>query len=123
MSCHRNYDTVAFDVRDNAMILFFARTRKSGEIDDYLLLMRVEGEEFGNSLYIEVNEQQLAGHNLVREAHMAGNVLTLSLDKKGPKLDGESEIVISYDESAGNKACVEAGAFRVLGDRLAGGHA
>jgi hypothetical protein len=123
MSSHRKYDTVAFDVRDNATMLFFARTTPSGDIDDYLLLMRADGEELGQSIYIEVNEKQFAGHNLIREARMVGNVLTLELHRAAPELDGASEIVLSYEDSPENKACVEAGAFRVLGDRLAGGHA
>ncbi len=123
MSCHRNYDTVAFDVRDSAMMLFFARTSASGEIDDYVLLMRGDGEGMQQSVYIEINEQQLAGHDLIREARMGDNMLTLTLHEPAAALGGEAEIVLSYDGTASNKAKVEAGAFRVLGDCLAGGHA
>ena len=123
MSSHRQYDTVAFDVRDNAMILFFARTTASGEIDDYLLLMRGESEDFGKSIYIEVNEEQFAGHDLIREAQMSDNLLTLHLREPAAALGGAREIIVSYPASADNKAAVEAGAFRVLGDCLAGGHA
>lgn len=123
MSSHRQYDTVAFDVRDDAMILFFARTNSSGDIDDYLLLMRGESEDFGKSIYIEVNEEQFAGHDLIREAEMTENLLTLRLREPANELGGSQEIVVSYAASADNKAAVEAGAFRVLGDFLAGGHA
>lgn len=123
MSCHRQYDTVAFDVRDNAMMLFFARTTADGEIDDYLLLMRGDGGDLERSVYIEINEQQLAGHDLIREARMGDNMLTLELREPAAALGGEAEIVLSYAPSADNKASVEAGAFRVLGDCLAGGHA
>ena len=123
MSCHRQYDTVAFDVRDSALMLFFARTSAAGEIDDYLLLMRGDGERIGRSIYLEINEQQLAGHDLIREARMGENMLTLSLHEPSAALDGADEIVLSYAASAANKASVEAGAFRVLGDCLAGGHA
>lgn len=123
MSCHRQYDTVAFDVRENAMMLFFARTAKSGEIDDYLLLMRPTGGEVGHTIYLEINEEQVAGHNLIREARMSGNVLTLRLHEPAEGLDGEAEIVLSYDNSPTNKVSVETGAFQVLGDCLAGGHA
>lgn len=123
MSCHRQYDTVAFDVRDSALMLFFARTSAAGEIDDYLLLMRGDGERIGRSIYLEINEQQLAGHDLIREARMGENMLTLSLHEPSPALDGADEIVLCYAASAANKASVEAGAFRVLGDCLAGGHA
>lgn len=123
MSCHRKYDIVAFDVREKAMMLFFAHTSADGEIDDYLLLMRGEGEEFGGTIYIEINEQQFSGHDLIREARMGGNMLTLMLHEPAQELDGASEIVLTYEESANNKASVEAGAFRVLGDCLAGGHA
>lgn len=123
MSCHRQYDTVAFDVRENAMMLFFARTSDEGEIVDYLLLMRGDGEAMGQSVYIEINEQQFAGHNLIREARMSDNMLTLTLHEPASELGGEAEIVLTYDGSASNKASVEAGAFRVLGECLAGGHA
>jgi hypothetical protein len=123
MSCHRNYDTVAFDVRDNATMLFFAHTTPSGDIDDYLLLMRADGAGFGQTIYIEINERQFAGHNLIREARMTGNILTLELHEPAPELEGAKEIILCYDASPENKASVEAGAFRVLGDRLAGGNA
>ena len=123
MPCHRQYDTVAFDVRDSALMLFFARTSAAGEIDDYLLLMRGDDERIGRAIYLEINEQQLAGHDLIREARMGENMLTLSLHEPSAALDGENEIVLSYAASAANKASVEAGAFRVLGDCLAGGHA
>lgn len=123
MPCHRNYDTVAFDVRDDATMLFFARTTPSGDIDDYLLLMRADGDTLPETIYIEVNEKQFAGHNLIREARMAGNVLTLELHEPAPELEGAKQIVLCYADSPENKANVEAGAFRVLGDRLAGGHA
>lgn len=123
MSCHRNYDIVAFDVREHAMMLFFAHTSNDGEIDDYLLLMRGDGEEFGEAIYIEINEQQFAGHDLIKEARMNGNMLTLILREPAKQLDGAQEIILTYEDSASNKASVEAGAFRVLGECLAGGHA
>ena len=72
MSSTRKYDTVAFDVRDNASMLFFARTTATGDIEDYLLLMRAEGEEYDDAIYLEINERQFAGHDLIREARMAG---------------------------------------------------
>ncbi|MGB5354419.1 MAG: hypothetical protein WBM54_05785 [Woeseia sp.] len=123
MSCHRQYDTVAFDVRDHAMMLFFARTKPNGDIDDYLLLMRGESEDFGPKIYLEINEQQYAGHDLIREVEMCDNVLTLYLREPAEALGGANEIVLSYAATADNKAVVEAGAMRVLGDCLSGGHA
>ena len=45
MAVARHYDTVAFDVRDNAAMLFFAVTEQSGDIRHYLLLMRADGSE------------------------------------------------------------------------------
>jgi hypothetical protein len=123
MSINRNYDTVAFDVRENAIILFFARTTDSGDIDDYLLLLRAEGEEYEESMYLELNERQLAGHDLIREARLTGNVLTLELREPAQSLQGAEEIVLTYDDTAENKANMEAGAFRVLGDTLVGGNA
>jgi len=123
MACHRRYDTVAFDVREHTMILFFGRTSPRGEIDDYLLIMRGDGGTLGNSVYIEVNEQQFSGDDLIREARLGDNMLTLELHEPAPALDGSAKVVLSYDGSAANRACVEAGAFRVLGDYLTGGHA
>lgn len=123
MPSNRNYDTVAFDVRENATILLFARTTSTGDIDDYLLLMRAEGDDYDDSTYLEVNERQYSGHDLIREARLAGNVLTLALREPADALDGASEIVLTYDDTDENKASVEAGAMRVLGGTLSGGNA
>lgn len=123
MLINRNYDTVAFDVRENATMLFFAHTTATGDIDDYVLLLRPEGEEYDASMYLEINEGQLSGHDLVREARLTGNVLTLELKEPAGALDGADEIVLTYDDTAENQASVAAGAFRVLGDTLAGGEA
>ncbi len=123
MSGSRHYDTVAFDVRDNATMLFFARTSAAGDIEDYLLLMRAEGDDLDDAIYIEINENQLAGHDLIQEARMTGNMLTLELKEPVAELDGASEIVLTYDDSPENRTSMESGAFRVLGNALAGGHA
>lgn len=123
MPSNRNYDTVAFDVRENATMLLFARTTSTGDIEDYLLLMRAEGDEFEESTYLEVNEQQYSGHDLIRQARLNGNVLTLALREPAEELEGASELVLTYDDTAENKASVEAGALRVLGDALTGGNA
>jgi hypothetical protein len=123
MSNNRNYDTVAFDVRENASMLFFARTTPTGDIDDYVLLMRAQGEEYDESTYLEINERQYAGHDLIREATLTGNVLTLALREPATALDGADEIVLIYDETGENRANVEQGALLVLGDTLCGGNA
>jgi len=123
MSHSRNYDTVAFDIRENATMLFFARTTPDGDIDDYLLLLRAKGEEYDESTYLEINEQQYAGHDLIRAATLTGNVLTLALREPAPALDGADEIVLTYDETSENRKSVEKGALLVLGDRLWGGTA
>lgn len=123
MSSNRNYDTVAFDVRENATMLFFAKTNDTGDIDDYLLLMRAEGEGFDEAIYIEINEQQFAGRDMIQEARLTGNMLTLELREPAEALDGAREIVLTYDETPENQASVEAGVFRVLGSTLAGGNA
>ena len=60
MSHSRYYDTVAFDVRDNATMLFFAKTSAEGEIKDYLLLMRAIEEDFDESFYIEITSTSSA---------------------------------------------------------------
>jgi len=123
MSDSRFYDTVAFDVRDNATMLFFARTSEEGDIDDYLLLMRTVEDDFDSSMYIEINEKQFGGHDLVKEAVLIGTTLTLRLHEPAAELGGISEIVLSFADTPENGASIEAGAFRVLGDTLAGGNA
>ena len=123
MSDSRFYDTVAFDVRDNATMLFFARTSEEGDIDDYLLLMRTIEDDFESSMYIEINEKQFGGHDLVKEAVLIGSTLTLRLHEPAAELGGISEIVLSFADTTENGASIEAGAFRVLGDTLAGGNA
>ena len=123
MSQSRLYDTVAFDVRDNATMLFFARTNAEAEIEDYLLLLRTIDDEFEESLYIEVNEQQFGGHDLLESAELVANALTLSLREPAAELGGVSQIVLTFAETAENLAAIEAGLFRVLGDVLDGGHA
>lgn len=123
MADSRQYDTVAFDVRDNATMLFFASTSDVGDIKDYLLLMRTVDEEFEESIYIEINEQQFGGHNLIREAALTGNVLTLRLHEPARELGNVSEIVLTFSETAENLDAMEMGAFRVFGDTLVGGNA
>jgi hypothetical protein len=123
MSDSRSYDTVAFDVRDNATMLIFARTTSEGDIDDYLLLMRTIEDDFDSSTYIEINEQQFGGHNLIREAALMGNTLTLHLHEPAAELGNVSEIVLTWADTPENGASIEAGAFRVLGDTMTGGNA
>ncbi len=96
MTESRQYDTVSFDVRDNATMLFFAKTSDIGEINDYLLLMRTIEEDFDESIYIEINEQQFGGHNLIREASLTGNILTLHLVEPAQVLGGVADIVLTW---------------------------
>lgn len=119
----RHYDTVAFDVRDNTTMLFFASTSQAGDIKDYLLLMRTIEDDFDESLYIEINEDQFGGHDLLKEARLLGNTLTLVLHEPAKALDNASEIVLTFEETENNLSGIEAGAFRVLGDALVGGNA
>ena len=123
MSDSRHYDTVAFDVRDNATMLFFAKTTAEGDINDYLLLMRTIEDDFDESMYIEINENQFGGHNLIREAELMGNTLTLKLHEAAAELDGATQIVLTYADTPENGISIERGAFRVLGDTLSGGNA
>ncbi len=88
MASSRHYDTVTFDVRDDATMLFFARTSQAGDIEDYLLLMRAAGEDLDEAIYIEINENQFSGHDLIEEARMTGNMLTLELRESSAELDG-----------------------------------
>jgi hypothetical protein len=104
-------------------MLFFAKTTATGDIGEYLLLMRAEGEGFDEAIYIEVNEQQFTGRDKIAEARLTGNVLTLDLHEPAVELDGASQIILTYDETPENQANVEAGVIRVLGNTLAGGNA
>ncbi len=123
MANSRQYDTVAFDVKDNATMLFFANTTDDEEISDYLLLMRTVDDDFNESIYVEINEQQFGGHDLIREVAMTGNILTLRLHEPAAELDGSTEIVLTWSETTENLESIEAGAFRVFGDKLVGGNA
>jgi hypothetical protein len=123
MTASRHYDTVAFDVRDNATMLFFAKTGDNGEIDDYLLLVRTIEDDFDESMYVEVNERQEGGHDLLHEARLIGNMLTLRFNGPIEVLDGANEITLSFSETPENLSGIEVGAFRVLGDALVGGNA
>ena len=123
MAKARHYDTVAFDVRDNAAMLFFAKTDDEGDISDYLLLMRTIEEDFDSMIYIEINEQQVGGHDLIRDATLIGNTLSLHFGEPLEALGGLSELVLSFADTTENGASMEMGAFRVLGDALKGGTA
>ena len=104
-------------------MVFFAKTSEEGEIQDYLLLMRAIEEDFDESFYIEVNEHQFGGHDVLKEARLLGNTLTLELAEPAEELDNASEIVLTFDETENNLSSIEKGAFRVLGDVLKGGNA
>jgi len=120
MAANRHFDTVAFDIREETSMLFFAKTNGAGEIEDYLLVMRAADED---AVYLEINDQLLAGHDLINEARLASNMLTLALHEPADVLDGASELVLTFDDSEDNKTSLEAGALRVFGNLLAGGNA
>jgi hypothetical protein len=123
MADSRHYDTVAFDVRDNATMLFFATTTETGDIVDYLLLVRTIEDDFDESMHIEINDKQFGGHDVLEEAHLIGNTLTLKFREAIDALDGERELALTFAETPDNLTSVEVGAFRVLGDALKGGNA
>lgn len=123
MAGNRHYDTVAFDVRDNATMLFFAKTTETGDIDEYLLLVRTIEDDFDESMHIEINEKQFGGHDVLQEARLIGNTLTLKFREAVDALDGADELALTFMETQENLNSLEAGAFRVLGDALTGGHA
>lgn len=123
MTNGRNYDTVAFDVRDNTTMLFFAKTSTVGDIEDYLLLMRTVDDEFNETIDVEINEERIGDHNPIKEAQLLGNTITIVLNEPAKVLNGESRIVLTFLETAENLASIEAGAFRVLGDALVGAEA
>lgn len=123
MDDSRRYDTVAFDVRESATMLFFAKTSPDGDIVDYLLLMRAVDDAHKESIYIEINEEQFGGHNLIREAELNSNLLTLRLHQPAENLGGISDIVLTWTNSSENQTSIKVGAFCVLGDSLVGGNA
>ena len=123
MPAEHHFDTVAFDVRDNATMLFFAKTDQYGDIERYLLIVRTIDDDFDETLHVEVDEQQFGGTGFLREARLVGNTLTLVTNEPVPALDGRSEFVLTFEETSENLASLEAGAFRVLGDVLTGGNA
>lgn len=123
MTSSRHYDTVAFDVRDNATMLFFAKTNESGDIEDYFLLMRTIGADFDDAIILEVNETQFVANDLVREVLMSENMLTIHFVDPIAEIDGSKELVLTFDSTPENKTAMEAGAFRVLGEKISGGHA
>lgn len=123
MSTKHHYDTVAFDVRDNTTMLCFAKTAEPGDVDDYLLLMRTIGDDFDETLTIEINEEQMSGSELIDDAQLIGNILKLTLNDSAADWRGVRELTLTFEESAENFASIEAGAFRVLGDTLSGGNA
>lgn len=104
-------------------MLFFAQTAEGGDIAEYLLIMRAEGEDYDNAVYLELNDQQLAGHDLVREARLTDNILTLELRHPAESLSGANAIVLTFDATDENKSNIEAGVLRVLGDLLSGARA
>jgi hypothetical protein len=85
--------------------------------------MRAVEEDFDESIYIEINENQFGGHNLLSEARMLDNTLTLVLHEPAKELDNATEIVLTFEATESNLTSMEAGAFRVLGDALTGGNA
>jgi len=123
MSTARHYDTVVFDVRDKAAMLFFAQTSSTGDIQDYLLLMRTEGDEFDDVLFLELNDTQITGRDLIRDVTITANVVTISFLKPVSELGGDEELVLSFADSDDNRKAIEVGAFRVVGNKLSGGHA
>lgn len=104
-------------------MLFFAKTTEIGDILDYLLLMRTVEDDFDESIYIEINEQQFGGHELLSEAILTGNVLTLRLHEPAAALGNASEISLTWAETVENLESIEKGVFRVLGDKLVGSSA
>jgi hypothetical protein len=123
MSPSRHYDTVAFDVKERASMLFFARTSQTGDIEDYLLLMRTIDEDFSDLIILEINEEQFPGTEMIRDVEMSENMLTLNFVAPVRVLDGASQLVLTFDNSADNRTAVEEGAFIVLGEKISGGHA
>ena len=116
-----HFDTIAFDVREEASMLFFAKTTASGEISEYLLVMKAE-EDPSAGVYLELNGEEFSGHDLLSRVTLTDNVLTLDLKEASAYLDGAEQLVVSFDRSPENDASLEHGLMRVLGDLLDGGN-
>jgi len=71
---------VAFDVRENAAMLFFAKTRPNGDIDSYILLMRGMNDEFEETLCLEIDERQISGDRVIEQAELDEALPHLDLD-------------------------------------------
>ena len=74
-------------------------------------------------IFLEINEEQFAGSEMIAEARMSGNMLTLVFHEAVKELDNAAEMILTFDDSPENRTSMEAGAFRVLGEKLSGGHA
>ena len=75
------------------------------------------------TLLFDDGENQFGGHDLLSEARLLDNTLTLVLHEPAKELDNASEIVLTFEATESNLASMEAGAFRVLGDAMTGGNA
>ena len=123
MPASRQFSTVVFDVRDEANFLFFANTTGTGDIEDYLLIMRSYAPEFEDIVIIETNEEQVVNGERMRSATLSNGMLTLTFDEPIEALDNQNEVILTFDDNAENRSAIEEGAFKVLGDQLTGGHA
>ena len=85
--------------------------------------MRTFSDEFDAPIFIEVNECQLSGTDLIREVTMTEGMLRIRFREPVGEFGGKSEFVLTFDSTDENRSSVETGAFRVLGDKLSGGHA
>ena len=55
MPVARHFDTVVFEERDNARMLFFARTTAAGDIEEYLLLTHA-GTDAGSTRNLDARD-------------------------------------------------------------------
>lgn len=123
MPASRHFETVVFDVRDSANFLFFANTTDSGDIEDYLLIMRSLEPEFEGAVFVETNEEQVPADETLQSATLGNNILTLTFGKPVKLLDNENVLTLTFADGKDNRSAIEVGAFKVLGDQLTGGHA
>jgi hypothetical protein len=123
MQSSQHFNNVVFDVRDSANFLFFANTTDTGDIEDYLLIMRSSEPEFENIVIIETNEEQVVNGELFASASLGNGMLTLTFDEPVEALGEENQIILTFNDNPENRAAIEAGAFKVLGEQLTGGHA
>ena len=90
------------------MMLLFVSKNADDLINEYFLIMRSHGGSSGADIHLEMDEITAVGKDCICEAEI---------------LDGDNEIIITFDNNKENMAVIKDAVFKVLGDKLVGGYA